>query len=157
MNGFLNELIIISALIIIAIFFYLLILGQIMKARKRSGKSKPRQQALDKAAELMMEFMQTGEEWRLGTLNSITTLDDYIDKKRGIYRTEDILADNDLLMKLGSFYGEILCNKKRYKWNFTDDLIPQLVKKGEVIYPFELVKQKITGDIENLYNYAKSL
>ena len=157
MNDFFNDVIIISALTIIAIFFYLIIFGQIMKVKKRSGKSKPRQQALDKAAELMVEFMQTGEEWRLGTLNSITTLDDYIEKKRGIYRTEDILADNDLLMKQGSFYGEILCNKKHYKWNFTKDLIPQLVKKGEVIYPFELIKQKITGDIGNLYDYTKSL
>ena len=54
MNDFFNDVIIISALTIIAIFFYLIIFGQIMKVKKRSGKSKPRQQALDKAAELMV-------------------------------------------------------------------------------------------------------
>ena len=42
-------------------------------------------------------------------------------------------------------------DKKYGTANVLND-IDLYVKKGEVIYPFELVKQKITGDIENLYN-----
>ncbi|MGP1458892.1 MAG: hypothetical protein ACTTKL_06255 [Treponema sp.] len=37
----------------------------------------------------------------------------------------------------------------------TEELLPRLVRKEEIVYPFELIKRKINGSLASLYEYAK--
>ena len=158
MSDLLNDIINIGALTIIAIFGFLVIYVRIVAAKKRKGNLSPMKQIEMMSGEMTAELMYTGyDAWGLAKLETIKSIDSYIDKKLAIYKTEDLLSDQVLIMRTGSFYGEIIHYKKHYQWHFTEDLIPELIKKDQTIYPFEHIKQKITGEIESLYEYAKEL
>jgi len=155
MQDFFSDVVEIGGLVIIAIFAYLLIYGWVMKAKRRNGTLKPKQLIAFTSAEMMIELSQCGfKEYGLGRLDSVMSLDGYIEmlKERG--DIEELLRDKELILQLGSFLGELLRAKKHFHWKFSEDLIPSLVKKEEVIYPYELIKQKIRGELESLYDYA---
>lgn len=150
-----QDIINIAALTIVAIFIYMIIMGHILKYKKKIGKMNPRGLIEWTSIEMSSELQQHGYfECGLETLKAI---DSYIEKKRKVYNSASMLKDKDFILRCGSLAGQVIRYKKHWKWKFTEDKIPYLEKKGKIIYPFEIIKQRINGDIESLYGYFENI
>ena len=142
------------ALIIVAIFIYMVIFGYIMKRKKKNGKMNPKGLIEWTAVEMSSELQRHGySEYNYRSLETVKSIDAYIEKKLEIYDADSILNDKDFIFRCGSLVGQLVSIKKHWSWKFTEDKIPYLVKKGKVSYPFEIVKQKIRGEIESIYDF----
>lgn len=153
-----KDLIEIAALAIIGIFIYMVVYSYVINYKKRKGKLSPRVLIEMTSGEMFSELKMRGyKHWGLGSLETLKSLDDFIEKKKETYDAESMLKDNDLVLRCGSLAGEIYRMKKHLKWEFENDQIPVLKKKDKSVYPYEIIKKKISGQIESLYDYFTEL
>ncbi len=156
--NFLKDVLQIGALTIIASFVFFIVYGRIIKTKKRNGTLSPKNLIKYTSCEMMVELQRCGYKgYGLGKIESFLALDSCIEKKKASYTSEELLNDRDLIMHLGSFAGELLRLNKHYKWEISEEMVPKLVRNEETVYPFELVKQKINGELESLYDYVQKL
>lgn len=151
------EVIEIFALTIIAIFIFMIISSRYYTRKLENGTLKPIQQVEYITGTMLTKLRNFRAEVGLGDLRSLIVLDEYIEKQTSIYPVQNILKDHTFILECGSFLGSIIKTKKHYSWKFENG-VPMLVKKNEIIYPFELIKEKINkGSDFSLYNYVCSI
>lgn len=155
MLSFFEDVVIITALTISVTAVLVLVMGR-RNAKKRRSGTLPRRALIDyTAGEMLTELMHTYETG-LGSIDCLKTLDLYLEKKKSLYPAESLLNDTELILRAGAFTGTVLRHAKHYRWKFKDD-IPLMHKKGTTVYPFELIKQKIDGSLDSVYEYCKNL
>lgn len=154
MRDLLKSIVDIGALVIIATALILVVGVLRLNRAKRRGTLGPRALIQMTAVEFLSELGSRGFRNRgQGPLETISSIDGYIDRMRGVYGAESMLGDYDLILRCGSLAGEILRIKGCWKWCFDDGNIPVLEKDGRRLYPYEAVKKKISGEIVNLHDY----
>lgn len=125
MEELLSDIVHIGALTIVAIFIFTIISGRIMYRKIRKGEIKPKMLIEITASSMLKELYHSGyTEWGFGKLDSLVSIDRYIEKKQEIYGKEDLIKDKELILRLGCFFGELLRMKKHFNWQFSADSVP---------------------------------
>lgn len=155
MLSFFEDVVIITALTISVTAVLVLVMGRRHAKQRRDG-TLPRRALIDyTAGEMLIELLHTYETG-LGSIDGLKAVDLYLEKKKSLYPAESLLNDTELILRAGAFTGTVLRHAKHYRWKFKDD-IPLMHKKGTTVYPFELIKQKIDGSLNSVYEYCKDL
>lgn len=155
MLSFLFDMVIITSLTISVTAVLMLFMGRRYDKQRRKGTLRGRALIDYTAGEMLVELGRTYETG-IGSIDGLKAVDLYLEKKKSLYPAESLLSDTELILRAGSFTGTVLHHAKYYRWKFKDN-IPLMHKKGRTVYPFELIKQKIDGSLNSVYEYCKDL
>ncbi|QSI03985.1 hypothetical protein [Treponema pedis] len=124
-----------------------------LKMRMKNGGLKPIA-LIEMSSIVVLNILRKKYGFMLCTIQSLKLLDDYIEE---ILQKEDkakVLDNNELLFQLGSYLGQVLKYRKKYKWKIDNNDV-YMEKKGSVINPHDKVRKRIcNGKEDSLYEYA---
>ena len=136
-----NDISLIISTVTFAIFLMIIILSRVYQRNRKLGRMKLKKQMEMASGEMLYELSSKYKYWKMITIKSLESIDEYINEKLSIYSMESLLADEELIFKLGSFTGEVIKYTMHYKWIEKDDNL-YLENNGIFINPYELINQK---------------
>ncbi len=144
-------------LIVLATMFSILIIlfvgAFVLKIRMKHGKVNPIE-LIEISSVIVLNMLRKKYGFMVCTIQSLKLLDDYIEEllvKEG--RTK-LLENEELVFQFGSYLGQVLKYKKKYKWRVEKEQV-YMEKKGSIISPHDKVRKRIgNGKEDNLYDYA---